>query len=59
MKLKNMKITGVNKMKKWNELRDYIIQEIVTTVPTADYENALNLVLSKMDELDRKYYKTK
>jgi hypothetical protein len=47
-------------MKKWNELRDYVIQCLVQT--EVDHKKEMSLafkdVLETMDELDKKHHKT-
>jgi hypothetical protein len=44
-------------MEKWNELRNYLINELVNEVHTGVVENMINDILTKMDRLDIQHFK--
>lgn len=47
-------------VKKWNELRDYVIQGLIQAEAGEKHETEriLRVTLEKMEELDKKYYKS-
>lgn len=59
MKESNCEIKRMVKMKKWNEMRDYLIQGLVWagTNKQEEMKSTLESALKKMDELDVKYHK--
>lgn len=45
-------------MKKWAELRDYLIQKAIQETAGGDVVAVYEKILSKMDELDFKHHKS-